>query len=213
MDKHLNNIESKIQALLESKDFKHLSHDERALVLSQISKEDYILQRKILEESKFIYEELDNKKVVVAPLTLPNEEKSFWFKSHPFYHTGLAVAATIILMLFIKYPSGETIKTETKTEYISKVDTVYQKEYIHDTVTEVKEKPVVIEKVVEKVKYIEIPQSSIATSPAEQYNTKRLLNPGGSSNFPTIGITKVPHSGSFEEDGTSILVQDLVISD
>lgn len=213
MDKHLNNIESKIQELLGSRDFNQLSPDERVLVLSQMSKEDYILQRKIHVESKFLYEELGDKTTVAAPLILPNERKSFWFKSHPFYHTGIAVAATIILMLFIKYPGQEAIKTENKTEYISKVDTVYQKEYIHDTVTEIKEKPVVIEKVVEKVKYVEVPNQSDLTGQSDVYKSKRVLTPGGSSNFPTIGINETPDSEPFTEDATLVLVQDLVLSD
>lgn len=208
MDKHLNNIEMQIQQWMETRDFDQLSSEEQKRVLSQMTKEEYILGRKINTEAKLLFDGLSGKSPVAPPLITSNERKSFWFKSHPIYQTGIAVAATILIMLFVKLPSKETIKTETRTEYISHIDTIYQTAYIHDTVKEIKEKPVIIE----KVKYVEVP-TAYAGTPSGAFEPNRMLNPAGSSDFPLKGIDEHPPSTAFTNDATTILVQDLVLSD
>lgn len=204
MDKHLNNIETQIQLWMETKGFDQLSSEEQKLVLSQMTKDEYILGCKINAEAKLLFNDLNESNPVAPPLITTNESKSFWFKSHPIYHTGIAVAATILIMLFVKLPSKESIRTETKTEYISHVDTIYQTTYIHDTVKEIKEKPVIIE----KIKYVEVPSSYSGT-----FEPNRMLNPAGSSDFPLKGIDEHPPSTAFTNDAATVLVQDLVLSD
>ena len=206
MDKHLNPTEMKLQELMESKDFHELSSTDKEFVLNQLTEQDYQLQRDIILESQHLYD--DHKKVVAPPLILSNASKSFWFKSHPIYQTGIAVAATILVMFFLKFPGKETIKKETEIQYVSQVDTLVQTEYIYDTVVEVVEKPVIVE----KTTYVEVPNATINTT-ANIEDPKRVLNPGAAYPISTIGIDETSASSSFADDETAILVQDIILSD
>ncbi len=205
MDKHLNPIETRLQELLEQKNFEELTKEEIAFIESQMTADDYRLQRSILCESEFLYEK--HNKVVAPPLTLSRESKGFWFKSLPLYQTGIAVAATVLIMWFIQLPKEIIINPVTKTEYISKVDTVVQTEYIYDTVFEEVEKPVVVE----KITYVEVP-SSQKNQPSSDSETKRMLNPENPYPISTLGEEKNSSASSFSQDETAVLVQDLIMT-
>jgi hypothetical protein len=208
MDKHLNPSEIKLQNLLEAKAFNELSASEKDFVLQHMSKQDYELQRNVILESSYLYE--NEETAVAPPLVIPKESKAFWFKSLPIYHTGIAVAATVLLMWFVKFPQQETIKTETKVEYVSQVDTLVQTEYVYDTVFEVIEKPVIVEKTT-YVK-VEVPAADIQST-ASNDEPKRMLNPSGPYPIPTMGIDETSSSSSFTNDETAVLVQDIILSD
>lgn len=206
MDKHLNKIESRIQELLGSKAFSELNADEKSFIQQHLTQEEYQLQRDIILESSMIY---DDKKLVAPPLILTKNSKSFWFKSFPMYQTGIAVAATVILMFFLKFPGKETIKTETEIKYVSQVDTLIQTEYIHDTVIEVIEKPFIVE----KTTYIEVPGAPINNTATNEEDPSRTLNPSGPYPIPTFGVTNTSSSSSFANDETAVLVPEMILTD
>ncbi|CAG5081788.1 hypothetical protein [Parvicella tangerina] len=206
MDKHLYDNEIRLQELLEQKQFEELSADEKSFVLTLLTKEEYQLQRNIIIESATLY--ADKQNAIAPPLVPINECKGFWFKSLPLYQSGIAVAAVVLITWFIKPLEKEVIKTEAQTEYITKVDTLIKTEYVYDTVYEVIEKPLVVE----KITYVEVPVES--NTPSNEYaDSKRVLNPSGPYPVSTMGIDKHSTSSSFANDETAVLIPNIILKD
>lgn len=185
--------EWKLQQLVEQKRYQELSVSEKEFVSHHISPEEYNLRYHLIHS---IQE--DKTELSPAPLILPKENNRILV---PLYQTVLAVAATVLLMLFLKSPLSGIIPNTTTEQirYISVTDTIKEIEYIYDTVYKEVEKT----KVVEKNVYIskpEIQYVNINTEPS--LNTDKVLN--APNNYPKPDLKSIIN----EVDGSESLAQE-----
>lgn len=188
--------EWKLQQLVEQKRYQELSVSEKEFVSHHISPEEYNLRYQLIHS---IQE--DKTELTPAPLILPKENNRILI---PLYQTILAVAATVLLMLFLKSPLSGMIPNTTTEQirYISVTDTIKEIEYIYDTVYREVEKTKVIEKNVyvskpeiQYVKYVNI-------NTASSLNTNKVLN--APNNYPKPDLKSIIN----EVDGSESLAQE-----
>ncbi|MCB9189906.1 MAG: hypothetical protein H6600_08755 [Flavobacteriales bacterium] len=209
MDKHLNESEKLIQQWLETKDFESLSDNEKALVLNIMDKNEYQLQYKIISESADLYEN-ESINAVVPPIQVDvSGSSTFWFKSHPIYHTILAVAATVLIMFWIKTPSVFVIKPNGTTQFITQHDTIEIIKEIMDTVIIEKEKPIYLE----KIKYVDN-TIEYSNNYCPQQQEDRLLEPGITITLPDSKFNSNPtKTNAIKDDPTTSLVFNILLTD
>ncbi|MCT4582693.1 MAG: hypothetical protein N4A35_14850 [Flavobacteriales bacterium] len=140
MEPKIQTKEWKLQQLLEQKDFSELSTAEKALVNEFLSPETYRLRRELLLT-------IQEEKTTLTPLPL-NTPPTNTGIAIPLYQAILAIAATILVMLFLKLPYTTIINSaeSQQIKYISVTDTIKEIEYIYDTVYKEIEKTKVVEK-------------------------------------------------------------------
>jgi len=131
MKKNLNDQQEKLQALLESKAFETLSDDERVFVLNHLSKEEYILQRTILIESKQLHDAYEPR-----PLLLNDKKRGVVI---PLYQAIGGIAAAVIISFFI-FRSETTIVLPEEETILAQTDTIYVDKMLIDTVVEYRTK-------------------------------------------------------------------------
>lgn len=208
MDKHLNDIEKKMQELMTTYDYHQLNGADQKLVDQNIGQHEYQLQRQILIYSSDLYEETEFQ--AVAPPQLRSSGNGiFWFKSRPLYQTIAAVAATVLIMLWIQNPGGELVITKHHTEYITQYDTVELVKNHTDTVYLEVEKTVYVE----KTQYVSSPPV-YASADCPEIPEERPLQPGLQIVLPD---SKFNHSNKrvqdVIDDPTTSLVSNLLLKD
>lgn len=145
MEKNLNQNESKLFDLIESTDYFNLSNEDKKFVASQISEEEYQLQRRILSDSSNLFE---NEEIKPLPLMIPIEQKSKRVKTIPLYQAILAVASVCILFLLFWPINNKIMNQGNEFVAASKPKDIIQKENIHDTIVQYIHDVKVIEKIV-----------------------------------------------------------------
>jgi hypothetical protein len=153
MEQRIKSNEWKLQNLLEQKNFSELSIPEKELVKELITKEEYLIRRELIVVTK---EESDS--IIPLPLVFPVKKTRVVI---PLYQAFFAVAATALVMLFLRFPYSNLgdIKGENEIKYVSVTDTIKEIEYVYDTVykeiekTKIVEKKVYVPKTV--IKYVE----------------------------------------------------------
>lgn len=183
--------EWKLQKLLEQKDYCDLTNSEEELVIELISKNEYQLRRQLITESK-----KDASILIPAPLII---EKSSNRIVIPLYQAMIAIAATILVMLFIKFPYSEILPELESQEirYVSVTDTIKEIEYVYDTIyKEVEKTKVVKEKVyVPKNQYVKVYETP-------HYESNKVLN--APSNFQKPNLQSIID----EVDGSETLAEE-----
>ncbi len=168
--------EEQLQLWIEAYDFEALTPSQQELVLAHMTEEDYRQQRTTLLASQWLFEDeapmLTPDPAILSSLQSRLKEKSepaigerlmmLFTARIPAYQAGLAVAATFLLLFWLRTPGVEYIETER---------IVYQPDV--DTVTVVKE--VLVEVPVERVRVIE----KQVPAPPLQLPESTLLNNKG----------------------------------
>ena len=96
MEKNVKPNEWELQCLLEQKNFKELSVPEKRIVKELITAEEYEIRRQLIIEVK-----KESENIVPLPLVLTKKKVGVVI---PMYQTLLAVAATVLVMFFLKIP-------------------------------------------------------------------------------------------------------------
>ncbi len=138
MDKELTAREEKVFELLESKDWKQLTEEERSFVAKELTQEQYCAQRKVILSAK----ELDDQ-VEPLPLVLPASRKAIVI---PLYQAIAGVAAAFIIAFFL-FNGDSELNEESGEILLADVDTVYVDRVVHevDTVLEYRTRYIEVE--------------------------------------------------------------------
>ncbi len=112
MSKILNDlIEQKLYELMETSSFSELSDDEKEFVQEHFSKEEYIIQHKMMGELLVLEEEDYSDKVfnksVIEPISKDSKVKQFFTYKIPSYFVAASLALAIVIpQLFSKKPQN-----------------------------------------------------------------------------------------------------------
>lgn len=202
MDKHLNKIEEKIQELMLQFDFNDLSPQNKAFVLEHSSQYDYQLERSVILQASSLFD--DETKAVPLPLQIEDKSRKGFATPVPLYQS-VAIAAAAACLVYFFFPQTEIIQRtpETKTEYITKIDTVTKTIHKTDTVFQPVEKPIYIEKKV----FINQAVASSTETPVQK--EPQLLNTPTQNNL-TLNPKELSNKGvSLKNDPTSSLLEGL----
>jgi hypothetical protein len=206
MEKKLNNKENQLQELLEHKDFNTLSGSEATLVLGIISETEYALRRQIIISS------LKDEGASVSPLPLMLPTKKSEIMVMPVYQAMLAVAATIVVMWFLKFPfeKEEVSSTAAEVKYVAQIDTVFLDKIRYDTIYEVIEKATIIEKKVYKVKTV----VEYVNSP-ELIASNKILEAPSYDVVPNLAkvSSEIDGGSSMSDDNTLGLIPEMILRD
>ncbi len=174
--------EWELQKLIEQKSFSELSATEKAFVEQFIHQHEYQLRHELISSTQ-----QDETKFEPKPLILPKENNRIVV---PLYQAILAVAATILVMFFLKFPYSNisSLVSSEQVRYISVTDTIKEIEYVYDTIYEEVEKTKVVEKKVyvpqTEVQYVKVYEntdlhpSEVLNAPNnyQKPNLKSILN-------------------------------------
>lgn len=195
MEKEIKSNEWLLHRFLEQKDFSSLSHSEKKKIEDLISEEEYAIRRLLI-----ITAEEENEGLVPLPLILSGKNKGIVI---PLHQAVLAIVATVLVMLFLKFPYSnlDAIKRPENIKYVSVTDTIKEIEYVYDTIY----KEIVKTKLVEKTVYI--PQTRIKSN--------EVLNAPNSYQIPDLKtlINEVDGSESLAEDVSIGLLPNMVYRD
>ncbi len=175
-----------LQQLLESKDFHLLTEEERKIVLSDITEEEYLIRRKLLREIKdFLREGVkkslpkdDVKRNVLA--VMQAKKQSTLFGKIIFYRLPVYIpaAAAILVLLMIPFLFRDQ---PSATESHARIKQPEPK-IIYKTKIIEKEVPKIVE--VEKIKYVKVPVNTdyitddlVITPDFEENNAEQFSNP------------------------------------
>ncbi len=206
MEKDIKSNEWELQLLLEQKEFNELSASEKNKVEKLITEEEYSIRRQLI-----IATEKESEKLVPLPLVLPSKKTGIVI---PLYQALLAIAATVLVMLFLKFPYSniEAINGSEEIKYVSITDTIKEIEYVYDTVYKEIEKAKIVEKKVyvpqTKIKYIE-------TYSKTDLASKEILNAPNSYQKPDLKtlINEVDGSESLADEPASNLFPIIMYRD
>ncbi len=200
MDKHLNSEEAKLQALLHSKSYADLSESEKTFVLKHISSADYELERMVIENTDNLFADEGHPKA--RPLILPARYSAgHTIVQLRFYRVALGIAGILILLL-LAFPAlkNNYSKAQIETKYITQIDTVEKEVLKWDTVYQIVETPIYIEKKI----YVDVPLHSNETKEAP-----RLLNTNSDMIIPEISNNTLSNKGtSLKDDDISSLITE-----
>lgn len=127
MEREMNSTDEQLYDLIESRSFDELSSDELSFVLSQTTKEEYIVGYQAIHESHSL-----NDSMTVRPLILSSKRIAIVV---PLYQTLAAIAAAVLISFFV-FRSSEIITTQVKVPSLAVADTVYIDNSRYDTVVE-----------------------------------------------------------------------------
>ena len=154
MEKEIKLNEWELQQLLEQKNFNELSVSEKNRLKELISEDDYSFRRQII-----VATEKENETMVPLPLVLPTKNTGIVI---PLYQAMFAVAATVLVVLLLKFPYSnmQPVNGSKDVKYISITDTIKEIEYVYDTIFKEIEKTKVVEKKVyvhqTKIEYVKV---------------------------------------------------------
>lgn len=199
--KSVNSNEIEVYDLLEDRAFDQLSTREQHLVLELMSAEEYAYRREILLHSSTAFTDMEEEEP--APLILPIQPKSFLQRPIPIYQLFMSIAAILIAFLLMVPFLQANEEQALKTEYITKVDTLYVEQVEYDTVVQVEEKMVYVE----TVKYVNKAQQEVKEEP-------RLLEVNAPQIRTNLDASSLENRGiNMKSDPTSILIQSYQLQD
>ena len=191
MEKNLNEQQTRLQELLETKSFEQLSTEEKEFVLKLLTKDAYELRRQVLVVSADVYEEGEP-----LPLVLPVANKGVVI---PLYQAVAGIAAAILLSFFLF--RGETIYKEiNEGVLVAEVDTVFVDKNIYNTDTVVEYRREYVDRIIERT----------VSSPVATVKEKNVpVFVGGAPQIPTLSSMDLGTKGTpAANDETLSLVGD-----
>lgn len=206
MEKNVKPNEWELQCLLEQKNFKELSAPEKRIVKELITAEEYEIRRQLIIEVK-----KESEDIVPLPLVLTKKKVGVVI---PMYQTLLAVAATVLVMFFLKIPytNMQYLEGSENIKYVSVTDTIKEIEYVYDTIYKEIEKTKTIERKVyvsvPKIKYVEI-------NKAFNSEEREVLNSPNNYQLPDLNalINEVDGSQSLADDSSIALLPSMIYRD
>ena len=206
MEKNVKPNEWELQCLLEQKNFKELSAPEKRIVKELITAEEYEIRRQLIIEVK-----KESENIVPLPLVLTKKKVGVVI---PMYQTLLAVAATVLVMFFLKIPytNMQYLEGSENIKYVSVTDTIKEIEYVYDTIYKEIEKTKTIERKVyvsvPKIKYVEI-------NKAFNFEEREVLNSPNNYQLPDLNalINEVDGSQSLADDSSIALLPSMIYRD
>ena len=198
MEKSVKPNEWELQCLLEQKKFNELSAPEKRIVNELITAEEYEIRRQLIIEVK-----KESENIVPLPLVLTKKKVGVVI---PVYQTLLTIAATVLVMLFLKVPytNMQYLEGAENIKYVSVTDTIKEIEYVYDTIYKEVEKTKTIERKVyvsvPKIKYVEI-------NKAFNSEEREVLNSPNNYQLPDLNalINEVDGSQSLADDSSIAL--------
>lgn len=197
MESHLDETNEKIFDLLETKDWMDLTPSEQGVVLLVMTSEEYTLQRRFITEASSLFD--DESPVLVLPKStaiIPFQRRSI-----PLYQAILAIAATVLLFLFI-WPSNSKQQSASLPEQVTHFDSIIIRDTIVKYVTTTQE----IERVVYDTIKI-IAERFVLPTTSRIYESKPAFEP--------IDITldnQKKKGNSLQEDNSIQLLPSIVNS-
>ena len=187
MEKNINNDETRLFDLIESTPFSELSISDRLFVESQITEEEFTLQRRIMSDSSEIFPE----NITPHQLQTPSVKN---VKMIPLYQALLAISA--IFILFITIWPNPTEGTQNQLTASSKVQN--KKEFIHDTII----KYVNQVKIIEKTVYDTVVE--LVTATKLNFQEPKLLEALQTLSLPELNKEMIATKGvSLKDDNSS----------
>lgn len=152
----------RIQQLIESKSFNALSNEEKTLVLSELTEEEYNVRKSMIDHTRlFLTSEVNNmqpddhiknRAIALLKERKANEKKPLLYMIIQYKIPAFIPAAAAVVLLFM-LPFA--FNSESKIEYIvSATDTIHKTVYKTDTI--VLEKEVIKEVKMPVVKYVKV---------------------------------------------------------
>lgn len=206
MEKNVKPNEWKLQCLLEQKNFNELSAPEKRIVKGLITAEEYEIRRQLIIEVK-----KESENIVPLPLVLTKKKVGVVI---PVYQTLLTIAATVLVMFFLKIPytNMQHLEGSENIKYVSVTDTIKEIEYVYDTIYKEVEKTKTIERKVyvsvPKIKYVEI-------NKAFNSEEREVLNSPNNYQLPDLNalINEVDGSQSLADDSSIALLPSMIYRD
>ena len=191
MDQFINEQEQQIMELVETKTFAELTEVERLLVLKYLTQEEFDLQHRLVNETKFLINDLDPK-----PLQL-DQKNSGIFVLIPLYQAVIGVAASVIISFLLFQPEPLDISNNGNMK-LAKTDTVYVEKQLYDTV--------VIDKFVDRVVTIESKKNDFINASASNKQDITI----GEPIVPSLNKLDLQNKGlALMHDETYSLVQEI----
>lgn len=131
MDKYLNQAQEQIQFLIETKAYENLSSDERNLVMSEMSADEFKLRALAISEARFVSADAEPRALILK------KEKKGVLIPIPLWQAIASVAAAVLISFFL-FRTNNTITIEKEAPLYAVADTVYVDRQIIDTVVEFK---------------------------------------------------------------------------
>lgn len=194
MDKYLSDNEEEIQRLIESKQFEALNANERKLVLSQMSEDEFKLAALAISESVHVYGDPE-----VLPLVIPAKKAGVMIPI-PLWQAVASVAAAVIVSFFI-FRQEKIVEVKVGEGLIAKADTVYVENRIVDTVVQYKTQ--YVDRIIEPS-----PEEMIVIAGDIKLNNERR----STQEVADLDPSKLQNKGnSMANDKTFSLIEGLVI--
>ena len=191
MDQFINEQEQQLMELVEAKTFAELTEVERLLVLKYLTQEEFDLQHRLVNETKFLIEDLDPK-----PLQL-DQKNSGIFVLIPLYQAVIGVAASVIISFLLFQPEPLDISNNGNMK-LAKTDTVYVEKQLYDTV--------VIDKFVDRVVTIKSKKNDFKNASASNKQDITIAEPI----VPSLNKLDLQNKGlALRHDETYSLVQEI----
>ncbi len=191
MDQFINEQEQQIMELVETKTFAELTEVERLLVLKYLTQEEFDLQHRLVNETKFLINDLDPK-----PLQL-DQKNSGIFVLIPLYQAVIGVAASVIISFLLFQPEPLDISNNGNMK-LAKTDTVYVEKQLYDTV--------VIDKFVDRVVTIKSKKNDFKNASASNKQDITIAEPI----VPSLNKLDLQNKGlALMHDETYSLVQEI----
>ena len=199
MDKYLNDKEEQIQFLIETKQFSELSEEERALVLSELSEDEFILASLAIFESKSAYQELE-----ARALVLPDEKKGVLIPI-PLWQAIASVAAAVVISFFL-FRTEKIVEVKVGDGLIAQVDTVYLEKTIVDTVVQYETK--YIDRIIERTSNSDVVAAALNNNQEIKLNS----NSTRTQELADLDPSKLENKGnSMANDETFSLIDGLIL--
>lgn len=197
MESHLDAIHEKIFDWLETADWSDLTPAEQNEVLCVMTADQYVLQRRVITEASSLF--TDEQPALILPQS--TTKMALQQRSIPLYQAILAVAATVLVFLFI-WPSESPNQTAVLPTNVQQIDSVFIRDTIVKYVTTTQE--------IERVVYdtLKIIAERVVSPP-----TTRMFD--GKPSFEPIDITlenQKKKGNSLQDDNSIQLLPSIVNS-
>ncbi len=207
MEDLLNDDESRLFDLMESKGWEELTEEEQLFVVQQMPKQEYSLQREImLAASEELYPDDGYEPTPLVFYETMAAQTPFMKRSIPLYQALSAVAAVIILFLLIRPGNAVgTIVQSGETEgQAAPLQASVEKEYVYDTIVRYVTKAGETHKII-----IDTVRKAISFPQVEEQ--PKLLQAANNVTIPELTTENLETRGtSLKDENTAHLVPKVV---
>lgn len=200
MEDYLNDNESRLFDLIETKNWEELSSEEQHFVAQHISVEEYRLQRNVVLGAEELYQD----EILPLPLSLPGTQKrTVTQRTIPMYQALIAIAATILIFLWIWPRDNQTEIAQANQTNAEQAVAQTKTEYVYDTIVRYVTLVKNAEKAVKDTVYKMVSLTQIVPEPILLQASAPPLPDLKKENLSTAGT-------SLKEDNTSQLLPRIV---